>query len=425
MTPHCFASVLLVATPDDGIIVSGSLGEFDIGVLQCDQALLDFRLTPTQQILKAYGGCEVPGLLDGSMNLYIGIDGVAFRGDIELFPDAAPGGAPFRATIEGEAAADLGQVDLSDPASLLALDFDLHAVLETEFTGAIQQALAPLIENLRLSAEVIDGVYSQLRSSGDLIQVILDLPDTIEAAGGDVPDWLEDFADGLDDFQDTLADYGIALPDINDVLGGFPFTVTEGVPGYYEPEHRECQTATLGLADGGLGTVIDGVCWDDPPGGPFNYEERGVFVNPSCRSAFDAAGRGDRRRLLGHPAPRGEHPRHRRHRPGRARGPRRRCSPRSTASSPSSSSGCRACPTTCRFPTCSRISPTRSRGRARPSTSSAPTSASTRPRARPTRSPRCDSSCRCSAPSSAWRRTGTSRSPRSTRPSGCSTTSSG
>ena len=287
--PHCFASALLVATPDDGIIVAGSLGEFDVGVLRCEQALLDFRLTPTRQLLKVQGGCEVPALLRGSVDIYVGLDGVAFRGDVELFPDA-DGGA-FRAAIEGEASADLGQVDLANPATLLALDFDLHAVLDTDFTGTIQQALAPLIEDLRLTASVIDATYSQLLSSGDPLEVILDLPATIEAAGGDVPQWLEDFADGVEELRDTLEDYGLTMPSINDALGGFTYTVTEGVDGYYEPSSRECQKLDLlGNPNGYRGTIIDGDCWDDPPGGPFGYERRGEFVDPSCRSAFDLPG---------------------------------------------------------------------------------------------------------------------------------------
>ncbi len=284
----CFASALVVATIDDGIIVSGSLGEFDIGFLQCDQMLLDFRLTPAQQVLRVFGGCDVPTLLTGSVDLYIGLDGVTFRGDVELFPGLGSG--VFRAMIEGEAAADLGQVDLSNPASLLALDFDFHAVLQTDFTGAIEEVLSPLIEDLRVTAETIDAAYSLLRESGDPLDVILQLPNLIEQAGGDVPQWLTDFADGLQDFRATLESLGVAMPNINDVLGGFTATITEGTLGYYDPTSRECQTATLGFADGGEGTVIDGVCWDDPPGGPFNYEERGVFVSPQCKGLLGVPG---------------------------------------------------------------------------------------------------------------------------------------
>jgi hypothetical protein len=288
--PTCFASALLVATPDDGIIVSGSLGEFDVGVLQCDQALLDFRLAPTQQVLRAYGGCEVPNLLDGSFDIYVGLDGVAFRGDVELFPGA--GSRAFHAEVEGEAHADLSQIDLSDPASWLALDFDLHAVMESDFTGLVRNKLQPLIEDLRLSATAVDLIYQRLLDDPDPLGVLLDLPDLVEEAGGTVPAWLEGLADALSDLDAQLQQYGLQRPNIDDLLGGYDVVITEGTRGFWDPEDTECrvgvEVAGLLVATDELGVVVDGVCWSDPPGGPFGIEFPGVWLDPQCYGMFSS-----------------------------------------------------------------------------------------------------------------------------------------
>src|SRR4029079_5174235 len=108
--------------------------------------------------------------------------------------------------------------------------------------------------------------------------------------GGDVPSWLLQFSNKLDQFKDTLADYGLEMPSINKVLGGFDVTIESGIRGYFDPEHRECQKDFLGVATGELGTVIDGECWDAPPGGPFNTEEKGTWVDKTCWSAYPVKG---------------------------------------------------------------------------------------------------------------------------------------
>ena len=282
----CFASFVLNVTLD-GIILSGSVGSFDLPpVLACEQTVLDLRLTLTVQRFLLSAGCDVSVLGSGSIEIRVGLDGLAFAGEMELFPDAP--GLAFSALVEGQLGVNIDEIDLTDPETLLgAGDVELHLVLQSDFVGAMGQAVEPLLQALRTAGIAIDDVLTQLETSGDPLAVLLDLPDTLEDLGAPVPAWLGGLADDLEEFRSTLEFYGVPMPTINKVLGGFDVTLP-GILGVWSPEERECRRIEFGVTSPLRGVVVDGKCWTDEPdswlggedGNPGRWIERFCWAAP-------------------------------------------------------------------------------------------------------------------------------------------------
>lgn len=300
----CFAAVS-VDVGLGGIYFAGAQGDMEFGPVYIDDSLFELELSPTVQRIRTYGGGGIRGIAEGDMSVTIGSDGLAVLGDVVLFPTTG-GADAFRAKIEAEATAglngvDFTQLDFSDPASLLALKFDLNAVLQADFEALVQNTAGQSLAVLRDAAVTMDVVYQAIKASdGDTVDALRQLPGELRARGVVVPPWLEnpdpdgfDLLDAITELEDTLEPFGVELPGLDTLFDGVPLDPPlPGIPGVWIPETKECHQVFFGLTSPTLGVEVGGTCYTYEPGTWLGGVDGvlGRFVHPQCYSVYPLAG---------------------------------------------------------------------------------------------------------------------------------------
>jgi hypothetical protein len=255
-----------------GIKLAGSMNEFVVGPITWDAATFQFDLTPTSQRMSLRGGAEIAGLADGEVDLTIAPDGIAFLGDVTLFPGSAvpPDTPAFRALVEGEAA--LSVIDLFEDPTQLPGDLDMHVVLQSDFDALVRDITEPPLIAFRDTVATTVAVYEGLKATdGDPVQTLIALPDDLRALDVTVPAWFDD-PDGIDlveaveTIDGLMRDAGLDTPTMGQLFSGIEFDEPFTLPGVVTP----------GLAP------IDERCWVIP----FPYLVEGVVVDDVCYSVY-------------------------------------------------------------------------------------------------------------------------------------------
>ena len=310
----CFASARLEIGLG-GIFANAFLGQFNVGPLYWDNAELDIAISIPDTHFRLSGGAsiQVPeGTVLAGGELAIELDPLnfAFFGRVEIFG--------FSALVDGKA----GLGDLTNPSPELSLHVLLAAdgaeVGEPNFNTLISAVATPPLEVFRSTVILADGILDDV-ATGDVAEVVLNLPDRLEDAGilpancstNESCDfhWIFDVRDNIQPVLDVLPTdllpkvVEFALNGVELDIAGVPSTVERIcfikntiLPGFVYD--GVCYNTVLGDFAGGLGEFRNvclgivpaagepgaGGCWVIPP-----IEIR-LFNNPSlCDNLFPAS----------------------------------------------------------------------------------------------------------------------------------------
>ena len=294
-----------------GLELAGSMNEFVVGPITWDAATFQFELTPTSQRMSLSGGAAIAGLADGDIDLTIAPGGIAFLGDVTLFPGSAvpPDTPAFRALIEGEAALSVDELlGLLDDPTQLPGGLDVHVVLQSDFDALVRNVTEPPLIAFRDTVATTVALYEGLKATdGDPVQTLLDLPDDLRALDVTVPVWFDD-PDGVDlveavaTIDDLMRAAEIDTPTMGQFFSGIEFEEPFTLPGIetpgFDPIEERCWIVPYLIE----GVVVDDVCYsvhipgvpgigDLVPGAPSSFTEfLTTVVEPQLTEALQLVG---------------------------------------------------------------------------------------------------------------------------------------
>jgi hypothetical protein len=211
----CFASVK-VTIGLDGIFASGAVASFQLGPIEWQDGLVDIRLKLGEPpIFAISGGVAIEPL--GSGELALKFDLLAPR--VEFFGELSAFGA-FDAQVSGMVGLDVGSLFPPDIEGEFALD----AALRADFEAAIRGHIADELDRVAGQLAEIDAALDLFED--DPIGNLSAARDALEAAGIDVPGWVDPVIVYVEDIVDPLIPAGNPTPTYGQLFEGDPYVVT-------------------------------------------------------------------------------------------------------------------------------------------------------------------------------------------------------
>lgn len=215
----CFASAI-VDVGLGGIRAAGAIGEFEVGGVTFQDALVDLTVRPDQQTFVMHGGVGFGDL--GSSSMAMSLQALPPTASLYGHLDILEG--TFSAVVDGLAGVDLGVVPFG-----LDSDLSFRAALNADFDAEIDQQVG---QRLRALSQDVKHVEQQWNSfASDPVGTIENLVADLREQGIPVPAWVDELIDHIQIVNDAIAEVeslvgSLPSPSLGALLGGEPYVVT-------------------------------------------------------------------------------------------------------------------------------------------------------------------------------------------------------